>query len=89
MPKSTVEYKAWVAELETRFGADQIRYREVGEHGWSRLVSTDEGQPAMQHHNDGPHWIDAAPRFREHRLSGRLFGNFNFNENIGKIYFEK
>jgi hypothetical protein len=87
--KETAAYKEWLATLEERFGADQISFREVGEYGWSTLAVTEDDKPAFVKSSSKLHYVDASPKFREHRLHGKLFGSFYFNEDAGKIYFEK
>ncbi len=85
----TVAYKEWIATMEERFGADQISLREVGKLGWTNLSATEDGTPVLKPSTSNLHYVDASPRFREHRLNGKLFGTFYFNTDSGKIFFEK
>ena len=81
-------FDQWIAQLEERFGADEIYLRETGANGWSSLGMDENRNPTLTPHQSGPHWVDASPRRRDHpwKMMGRLFGTFNCTTDTGKLY---
>lgn len=76
----------WVKQLEEKFGEDEIRYREVGGHGWTSLCDDENGNLALKPHKSGWHYIDASPRRSDHPMKGYLFGTFDCTTDTGKLY---
>lgn len=79
----TIEH--WKALIVEGWG-ENVYYRETGQHGWDKLVDVNSDGVMFEHQNNGPHWIDAAPKTGWLKTCGKLIGTYNVTSQTGKIF---
>jgi len=83
---TSIAFTSWQNQLNAKYGAKNIIYREYGANGYNRLDFDDNG-PKMTPVT-GPHYMDAAPiNENPYRFSGKLLGTFDFHKDGGIFFF--
>lgn len=81
MKTSFEEFKAL---LVAKHGEKGVRFREVGQHGWSSIESADSGPGIkMVHGQPGPHWCGASPI----PPTQKLLGSYDFITGTANFFF--
>lgn len=79
----------WRAEIKRRHGGDRnVRFRETGKHGWSKLGVNDKG-PTLTHDDEGPHWEDASATANHPagvNASRWLLGKYDHKKGTGTFF---